>query len=98
MPLSSRLTAGLHLVLGVLALVLAGLSLLGANANRDLQKTAASNQARLDRANTFANLDNNLVQLIAKSAADNNDAALTGLLSSNGITFRKAAAADQGAK
>ena len=86
----SRVAAGVHLLLGVLAVVLAVLSLIGANTNRGLQTVAATNQARIERANTFANLDNNLVQLIAKSAADNNDTALTSLLSTNGVTFRKA--------
>ena len=86
-------------MLGALAMVLAVLSFVQANANRDLQQVAAANQARIDRANTFANLDNGLIQLTAKSAADNNDAALTRLLSDNGVTFRKApGAADAGAK
>ena len=80
-------------------MVLAGLSLVQANTNRDLQQTAAANQTRIDRANTFANLDNGLIQLVAKSAVDDDDAALTKLLSDNGITFRKTpAASGQGAK
>ena len=71
-------------------MVLAVLSYVQANANRDLQQVAATNQARIDRANSFANLDNSLIQLTAKSAADDNDPALTKLLSDNGVTFRKA--------
>ena len=96
----SAIFAGFHLLLGLTAMVLAVLGFTQANTNRALQKAVASNQARLERAGTFANLDNSLVQLIAKSAADNKDAALTTLLANNGITFHVAPTAqtDSGAK
>ena len=85
----ARLIAAVYFVLGVGAAVLGVLSFLNASANRDLQRTASANQARIDRGVAFANLDNNLIQLTAKSASDNKDAALTALLSSNGVTFHK---------
>lgn len=84
--------AWVQAALAILATVLAIISFSQAAANRELQKTVSQNQARLARANTFANLDNGLIQLIAKSAVDNNDAALTALLAQNGVTFRRNAA------
>jgi hypothetical protein len=72
------------------ALVLAVLVFSRANANRDLQSTVTRNLAQAARASALANLDNQLIQLTAKSALDNNDAALTSLLAQNGVTFRKA--------
>lgn len=85
--------AWVQAALAVGATVLAVVSFFQVGANRQLQNTASQNQARLARANTFSNLDNGLIQLIAKSAVDNNDAALTALLAQNGVTFRKNAAA-----
>ena len=93
----SPILAWIQLALGLLAIVLALLTFNQANANREIQKVAASNQTRLERATTFANLDNSLIQLMAKSATESNDAAMMGLLAANGVTIRKGPA-DAGAK
>ena len=84
--------AWLQAALAIAALVLAILTFSQAGANRELQKTAALNATRLARASTFANLDNGLIQLTAKTAIDGKDAALTQLLAQNGVTFRNNAA------
>ena len=97
-PYQSPWIAWVQLGLGATAMILAILGFSQANANRELQKAAGQNQARLTRANTFANLDNGLIQLMAKSAVENNDPALTALLAENGVTFKKPAAADPGAR
>jgi hypothetical protein len=55
---------------------------------RALQDRVNAEHADLVKAQTFANLDNGVVQLIAKTAADKNDADLRALLASNGVTFR----------
>jgi len=85
--------AWLQAAVALIAFVLAVLTFVAEGANRGLQKTVTQNEARVTRATTFANLDNGLIQLTAKSAVDNNDAALTALLAQNGVTFRKNAAA-----
>lgn len=84
--------AWVEAALALVAFGLAVLTFVSQGANRDLQKTATQNEIRVTRASTFANLDNGLIQLTAKSAVDNNDPALTALLAQNGVTFRKNAA------
>jgi len=74
--------------LGALALLLAVLNVAGAQRNRGLQATVDAQQANVVRGQTFANLNNNLVQLLAKTAAEQNDAALRQLLANNGVTFQ----------
>jgi hypothetical protein len=54
---------------------------------RGLQDRVNAGHASLVKAQTFANLDNGVIQLIAKTAAEKNDADLRGLLASNGVTF-----------
>ena len=75
-------------LLGGLALVLAVFSVVQSGANRDLQETASANQAQLQKAQTLATIDNNLVQLLAKAAAEGNDSDIRALLARNGVTFR----------
>ena len=83
--------AWVQAALALAAMVLAVLVFSSAGVTRGLQKTVSQNETRLARANTFANLDNGLIQLTAKTAVDTNDAALTALLARNGVTFRKTA-------
>ncbi|MBS0479358.1 MAG: hypothetical protein JSR79_08675 [Proteobacteria bacterium] len=80
-------------VLGALALVLGVVTVVTANTNRGLQQTLAANQDKLAKAQAAATLDNNLVQLLAKSAVDNKDGALRELLRANGVTLKQDAAA-----
>ena len=75
-------------LLGGLALVLAVVSVVQSGANQDLQETASANQAQLQKAQTLATVDNNLVQLLAKAAAEGNDSDIRALLAQNGVTFR----------
>ena len=75
-------------LLGSLALILAVMGAIQAYANRELQEQAAATQTKLAKAQTFANLDNSLIQLLAKTAADTHDAELRDLLAKNGITFQ----------
>jgi hypothetical protein len=78
--------------LGGLALVLALATAWQSNSNQALQKQVVDGQAQLAKAQTLANLDNSLVQLLAKAAVDNNDPALRDLLARNGVTFKANAA------
>ena len=81
--------------LGFLALLLALANLAQSYFNRDLQNQVSAGQAQLAKAQTLANVDNSLIQLLAKSAAENNDTALRDLLARNGVTFKANAVADQ---
>jgi hypothetical protein len=74
--------------LGVLAMVLALATLVQGFLNRGLQKDVVEGQQQLAKAQTLANLDNSLIQLLAKSAVDNKDQALRDLLARNGVTFQ----------
>ena len=78
--------------LGAVALVLGGLTVSAASTNRALQQTAAGNQEKIAKAQAAATLDNNLVQMLAKSAVDDKDTALRDLLSANGVTLKQTAA------
>jgi hypothetical protein len=74
--------------LGVLALVLAVLNVAGAQRNRGLQAVVDTAQAAVQRGQAFANVNNSLIQLLAKTAAERNDPALRELLARNGVTFQ----------
>jgi hypothetical protein len=74
--------------LGALALLLAVLNVTGAQRNRALQMEVDSEQAKVARGQTFANLNNNLIQLLARTAAEQNDPAIRDLLAKNGVTFQ----------
>jgi hypothetical protein len=79
---------GVAVILGAVALILAILSVVQSARNRMLQADVAAGQVKLAKAQTLANLDNSLVQLMAKTAADKNDGALRDLLARNGVTFK----------
>jgi hypothetical protein len=79
---------GLAFLLGALALILAIVSVVQSARNRGLQKQVADGQAKLAAAQTVANLDNSLIQLMAKAAADKNDGAMRDLLARNGVTLK----------
>lgn len=78
--------------LGVVALLLAVLNVAGAQRNRGLQAEVDTAQANLQRGQAFANVNNSLIQLLAKAAAERNDPALRALLARNGVTFKVSAA------
>jgi hypothetical protein len=84
------------LVLGGIALVLAVTTVILSAGNRDLQQKLTDGQAKVARVQALSNLDNNLIQLLAKSAMDNKDDALRQLLESNGVTFKAAATSGTG--
>jgi hypothetical protein len=79
-------------VLGALALVLAVATVAQSEANSDLQVIATQGQAQLAKAQALTTLDNNLVQLLAKAAAENNDNEIRTLLARNGVTFHTGSA------
>jgi hypothetical protein len=74
--------------LSILALILALVIVFEGVQNRSLQDKVNAGHSELAKAQALANLDNNLIQLLAKTAADKNDGALQGLLARNGVTFR----------
>lgn len=78
--------------LGALALILALLNVIGAQRNRTLQAEVDTAQASLQRAQAFVNVNNGLIQLLAKAAAERNDPAIRDLLARNGVTFKLSAA------
>lgn len=82
----------LQLALGVVAIVAAVMLVAAGALNRSLQSQVAANQAKIASAQAAANVNNNLIRLLAKSAAEDNDADLRALLAQNGITFRQAPA------
>lgn len=83
--------------LAILALILAVLSVAGAQRNRSLQSEVEAGQQALVRGQTFANVNNSLIQLLAKTAAERNDQALRDLLARNGITYQVSAPAQPAA-
>lgn len=82
-----------EIILGGLALVLALATVWQSYSNRTLQEQVTKDQAQLVRAQTLANLDNSLIQLMAKAAVDNGDTAMRDLLARNGVTVNAKAAA-----
>lgn len=81
--------------LGGVVLIIGVMTVWQAGVNRGLQEELAGNQERLAKAQTVANLDNNLVQLLAKAAVENNDTAIRNLLSANGVTLNQGPAPQQ---
>jgi hypothetical protein len=81
--------------LGAVVLILAVVTVWQSGDNRGLQQTMADNQPRLAKTQTIASLDNNLIQLLAKSAVDDKDDALRELLRANGVTLKQSAAPQQ---
>jgi cell division protein FtsB len=79
---------GVAVIFGAAALILAILSVVQSARNRSLQAQVAEGQSKLAKAQALANLDNSLVQLMAKAAADKDDGALRDLLARNGVTFK----------
>ncbi len=71
-----------------LALILAIVLAFEGVQNRSLQDKVNSERAELTRAQAFANIDNSVVQLLAKTAVEKNDNAIRGLLASNGVTLQ----------
>ena len=78
----------LHAGLGGVAVLLAGLSVAGAERNRAAATANDSQRAALARTQQFAQVDTALVQLLAKAAVERNDSALRALLAVNGVTFQ----------
>lgn len=79
------------LVLGALALLLALVTLWEARGSRELQHQVADAQQKAAKAQTMANLDNTLVQMLARAAIDNNDPAIRALLERNGVQLKAGA-------
>lgn len=89
---SSSVPGIIAAALGAVVLVLGVMTVSAASTNRGLQQTLAGNQEKVAKAQAAANLDNNLVQMLAKSAVDDRDAALRDLLSANGVILKQTAA------
>ncbi len=79
----NKLTLGL----GGLALILALFTMFQSYSNRGLQAQVIEDQAKLTKSQALANLNNSLVQIMAKAAVDNDDSALRRLLANNGVTI-----------
>ncbi|QXQ07484.1 hypothetical protein KX816_05515 [Sphingosinicellaceae bacterium] len=75
-------------VLGALALALSVATVLQASSNGDLQAAAVQGQAQVAKGRALASVDNELVGLLAKAAAENHDDSIRALLAQNGVTFR----------
>lgn len=79
-----------ELAFGLCALALL-LSLVGAwlaSSNRSLQTQLLEGQAQVAKSQALVNLDNSLVQMMAKVAVDNNDGDIRRLLAANGVTVK----------
>ena len=72
---------------GVAVLLAIGIVVMGAQ-TRALQDKVTVERTELTKAQTLAQLDNSVVQLLAKTAAEKNDTALQALLARNGVTFQ----------
>ncbi len=78
-------------VLGAVAIVLAVALVVTGSMNRSMQARVAAGQAKIANAQAAANVNNNLIRMLAKSAAETGDAQLRTLLAQNGITFQPGA-------
>lgn len=81
---ASWLRDGLALMALILAILIAYEGML----NRSLQDRVEAGRTALVRGQTFANLDNGLIQVAAKTASEKNDPELRALLAQNGVTFQ----------
>ncbi len=79
-----------QLVLGVVALLAATVLVIMGQVNRSLQAQVAAGQAKIASAQAAANVNNSLIRLLAKSAAETGDTQIRTLLAQNGITFQQA--------
>ena len=86
-PAGGRLRA-LNFALGLLALVLALAVAGGQMLNRTLEQSVESDRAAMTKGQALANINNGLIRLMAKTAAEKNDAELRDLLARNGVTFK----------
>ena len=77
-----------HGIIGLVALVLAGFNLAGADGNRRAAAALAGKRPELARLQRVATINNGLVQLIVKAAVERDDASLRALLAANGVTFK----------
>jgi hypothetical protein len=78
---------------GLTALILAAACSLTEQHNRSLEAHFRDNQAQLNKSETLAVLNGNLVRLVGKVAIDRHDAALSDLLARNGIKLQEPAKA-----
>lgn len=81
-----------QLALGVIGLAAALMLVVTGALNLSLQAEVNAGQAKVANAQAAANVNATLIRLLAKSAAETNDAQLRTLLANNGITFRSASA------
>ena len=83
----------IQLALGIVAIILAMMLVALGELNRSSQARVAAGQARIAGAQAANNVNNTLIRLLARSAAEDGDPQLRALLARNGITFAPAAPA-----
>lgn len=76
-------------LLAFVALALAVWSAVLGVENRALGKTVGEQQNMVARARSIAQVDNALIQLISRTAAQTDDAELAALLTKNGVSFQE---------
>lgn len=74
--------------LGLVALALAVWVLIAAADNRARQADLAARAQTIARAQTLANVNNGIIQLLARASAETGDPQLRALLAANGVTFQ----------
>lgn len=79
----------IQVALGVLAMAAAAALVIIGALNRSLQADVAAGQVRVANAQAAANVNNTLIRLLAKAAAEKNDEKIRTLLSQNGISFQQ---------
>ena len=82
-----------QLALGAIALLAALVLVVTSMLNRSLQAQVAAGQAKIANAQAAANVNNGLIRLLAKSAAETGDPQIRTLLAQNGITYQPTAGA-----
>lgn len=91
--MDGKLTYGVSLVLGVLALVLLITNVTLINSNRHQQDNASQRQIEISKGSTLVNLNQGIIQALAEAAVSGNDTAARDLLAAQGITIKPNAAA-----
>lgn len=79
-----------QLILGAVSILAAIVLVVMGAMNRSLQTDIAAGQAKLATVQASANVNNTLIRLLAKSAAETGDPQIRALLARNGITYQSA--------
>lgn len=86
--MTDKIMYWISIVFSALSVLLVAVNIAVIGGNRTMQAEINSRQASIDTAIRFSQLNQNLAQALAESAAKNNDKEIRDLLYSQGITIK----------